>query len=160
MVALDAKTEKRWWLWTLKLKMMMALNTETKKKWWLWMPKLRSDDGFECLNWEDGGSELRNREWWWLWTSKLKCKEIMRGSMPQCSMLLQHSIHENCLKETPWVSKDALLASQNGQINYKHSLTTYLTKTRDLMKCHNNSNASDSRCHAGGIHRRIKGMIL
>ena len=32
----------------------MALNAETEKRWWLWMPKLRSDDGSNRRNWECG----------------------------------------------------------------------------------------------------------
>ena len=50
--------------------------------------------------------------------------------MLQGNMLLQLSIQINGLKETPWVSKDALLASRNGQIDYKHNLTIRLTESR------------------------------
>ena len=92
MVALNAKTEKRWWLWTPKLKCdggserrnwekMVALNAETKM--WLWTPKLRNDGGFECRNWEammalnverktNNGSERENENEQWLWMPKLK----------------------------------------------------------------------------------------
>ena len=47
MMALNAKTEKPWWLWTPKLKIVMALNAKTEKRQWLWTPKLESDDGSE-----------------------------------------------------------------------------------------------------------------
>ena len=57
VMALNAKTEKRWWLWTpnwkaimalnAKLKIVMALNAKTEKRQWLWMPKLKSDDDSE-----------------------------------------------------------------------------------------------------------------
>ena len=30
----------------------MALNAETEKRWWLLTPELRSDDGSERWNWE------------------------------------------------------------------------------------------------------------
>ena len=94
----------------------------------------------------------------------LKAKLKMRGcdkggNMPQCSMPPQLSIHWKCLKETPWVSKDALLANQNDQVDYEHSLTTHLTKTRGLTKCHNESDASNSKCSVEGIHRHLKRVI-
>ena len=40
-MTLNAKTEKRWWLWTPNWKAMMALNA-----------KLKSDDGSERQNWK------------------------------------------------------------------------------------------------------------
>ena len=63
--------------------MMMALNAETEKRWWLCTPKLRSDGDSERQNWEvmvalnaetknDDGFERWNWEWWWLWTPKLR----------------------------------------------------------------------------------------
>ena len=93
---------------------MMALNT-----------RLERDD-----------SERRN--WEWKVALNAKLQEIDEGgNMPQCSVPPQLSIHWKGLKETPWVSEDALLVSQNDQIDYEHSLTTPLTKSRDMMKCHN-----------------------
>ena len=53
--------------------------------------------------------------------------------MPQCSVLLQLSIHWKGLKETPCVSKDASLMSRDGQTDYKYGLTAHLTESRDLM---------------------------
>ena len=52
--------------------------------------------------------------------------------MPQCGMLLQISIRWKGLKETPWVSHDAPLASWDNQINCEHSLTRLPTKSRRL----------------------------
>ena len=71
----------------------------------------------------------------------------------------QLSIYRKSLKETPWVSKDVLLTSWNSQIDYKYGLTTHLTESQDLMTCHNELDASNSTCSAGGIHRHFKGMI-
>ena len=31
---------------------IVALNAETKKRWWLWTPKLRREGGSERQNWE------------------------------------------------------------------------------------------------------------
>ena len=75
---------------------MMALNAEPKKY---------------------GGSECQTVKRWWLWMPRYE--EMMRENMPQCDVSPQLSIHWNGLKETLWVSKDALLTSQDGQINYK-----------------------------------------
>ena len=53
----------------------------------------------------------------------------MRGrNMLPCNVSPQLSIYWKGLKETPWVSKDAPLASRNGQIDYKYDLTIHLTK--------------------------------
>ena len=41
------------------------------------------------------------------------------GKIAQCGVSSQISIRRKGLKETPGVSKDAPLTSQNGQINYK-----------------------------------------
>ena len=49
VIALNAETEKRWWLWMPKLRTMMALNA-----------KLRSDDGSECQTKNSDGSERQN----------------------------------------------------------------------------------------------------
>ena len=44
-------------------KQKIALNAKNEKGWWLWTPKLRRNGGFECWNWERGsGSEC-----WDLW---------------------------------------------------------------------------------------------
>ena len=94
---------------------------------------------------------------WWLWT--LSCKEVMKENMPLCSVLPQLLIHWKDLKETLWVSKDALLVSRNGQIDYKYSFTTHLTKSRSLMKYNNNLDASKLRYFVWGIHHHLKGMI-
>ena len=71
----------------------------------------------------------------------------------------QLSIHRKGLKKALWVSKDAPLVSQNGQINYKHSLTTHLTKSRGLTKFHNNPDVANSRYPAGRICHHLKGTI-
>ena len=76
--------------------------------------------------------------------------------MPQYSMPPQLSIHWKGLKETPRVSKDALLASQNDQIDYEHSLTTRPTKSQGLPKCRNKPNSSNSKCSTRGTRRHLK----
>ena len=115
----------KWWLWapmkmmTLNAYKMVALNayenggSERLWKWWLWTPMKM---GMTLKAYEnEGGFE---RLWkWWVWTPS--CEEMMRGKMPQCGVSSQISIHWKGLKETPWVSKDALSMSHNGQINYK-----------------------------------------
>ena len=72
MMALNTETinddGSECWNWEV----MMGLNTETEKRWWVWTPKLRSDGGSERRNWEvmmialnteivnDDGFERRN----------------------------------------------------------------------------------------------------
>ena len=69
MLKLRSDDGSKYWNW----EGMMALNAKTKKRWWLWRPKLRSDDGFNRRNWEammalnvktreDDGFERRNWE--------------------------------------------------------------------------------------------------
>ena len=64
--------------------------------------------------------------------------------MPQCGMPLQISIRWKGLKETLWAPKDALLASQNDQVDGEHSLRTGLKKSRGLLECRNEPNSSNS----------------
>ena len=91
MVALNAETKKRWWLWTPKLrndggferrnwKVMVALNAETEKRWWLWMLKRRC--GYERQNWEmmvalNAGTKKR----WWLWMPNEKQTMALNAKM-------------------------------------------------------------------------------
>ena len=73
MMALNAKTEKRWWLWTPKLRSDDDSECQNWEWWWLWTLELGSDDVFERRNWEvvmDLNVETEKR--WWLWTSKLR----------------------------------------------------------------------------------------
>ena len=188
MLALNAKLKRDSGSKRQNWEEIMALNAElkrdsgserqTEKIWWLWTPKLRRDNGFEHRNWEEIVA-LNAKLWmttlnivtdkiWQLWTPG--CKEIVAlnvklwrtwwgGNMPQCSVSLQLSIRWNGLKETPWVSKDASLMSRTGQIDYKYGLTIHLTKSQDLMMCHNKSNAFNSKCSTGGVHRHLKWMI-
>ena len=68
----------------------MALNAETEKWWWLWTSKLRSDDDSERWNWKAMmtlNAETENATMVVLNVEtenatlnvKLKCEEIMRG---------------------------------------------------------------------------------
>ena len=80
----------------------------------------------------DGGSEHQTtREWW-------------GGKMPQCSVPPQSSIRWKGSKKTPWVPKDALLASQNDQVDGEHSLMTRPKKSRGLSEYRNKMNSSNS----------------
>ena len=92
MVALNAETEKRWWLWTSKLRKdngterqtmndnfehcnwedMVALNVVTNKEWRLWNPSCKE---MVALN-------AQTEKRWWLWTSKLR-----RDSGSECQIV-------------------------------------------------------------------------
>ena len=69
----EHQTEKRWWLWTPKLRtMIMALNAELKTV----VTTLNAKTEDATLNVDlkiDDGSERRTEKWqWWLWTPKLR----------------------------------------------------------------------------------------
>ena len=124
-----------------------TLNTVTEKTWWLWTP-----------SWKGTTLYIVSKNGWQLWTPN--DKETTRGgNMPQCSVLPQLSILWEGIKETPWALKDALVASRNDQIDYKHSLATHLSGSRGLTRCHNESDVSISRCSIGGIYRHLKWVI-
>ena len=74
MTALNAETEKRWWLWMPELRSDDGCERGTKKRWWLWTPKLKSDDGSERTTKlrSDDDSKRRTEKRWWLWMLKLK----------------------------------------------------------------------------------------
>ena len=94
VVALNAGTEKKWWLralnrkwwwlWTPRLRrnsgserqsweVIMALNAETEKWWRLWTLRLRRNSGSERRNWEVMMAlNAKTEKWWWLWTPKLR----------------------------------------------------------------------------------------
>ena len=89
----------------------------------------------------------------------LSCEGMMREKMPQCGMSSQISIHSKGLRETPWVLKDALSMSRNGQINYKINSHKPFWLNRGLTKCPNNLDIFNSGYLVGGICRHLKGMI-
>ena len=104
----------------------------TKMRRWLWMPKRGSDSERQTRKW-----------WWWLWTLKLKSdggserrttRKWWEGNMPQCGMPLQISIYWKGLKETLWAPKNALLASQNDQVDGEHSLRTCPKKNHEVCQ--------------------------
>ena len=157
----ERRTNIRWWLWMPKLR-SDGSEHRTKIRWWLWTPK-RESDGSECQRRCDDGSERRNREYdserqprkwiWWLWTLKLKSdggserrttRKWWERNMPQCGMPLQISIRWKGPKETLWAPKEALLASQNDQVDGEHSLRTCPKKSRGLSECRNKPNSSNS----------------
>ena len=130
-----------------KRKIINGFERQTAKKWWLWRP-----------SWKWTTLYVVSENGWRLWMPN--DKETMKGeNMPQCSVLPQLSILWECIKETPWASKDTLLASRNDQINYKHSLATHSSGSRGLTRCHNELDIFILKCSAGGIHCHIKWVI-
>ena len=124
-----------------------TLNAVTEKTWWLWTP-----------SWKWTTLYVVSENGWWLWTPNDK-ETMRRGNMSQCSVPLQLSIFWEDIKETPWASRDALLASKNDQINYKHSLVTHSSGSRGLTRCHNEPDVFILKCSAGGIHCHLKWVI-
>ena len=151
-MALNANLMSELQLWTSNEKLTMALNAKTGSRWWLWTPN-EAKHGSEHRN-RGRKSELQTRKWWWwLWTLKLKSdggserrttRKWWEGNMPQCGMPLQISICWKGLKETLWAPKDALLASQNDQVDGEHSLRTCSKKSRGMSECRNKLNSSNS----------------
>ena len=141
-----------WWLWTPKLKSDGGSERRTTRKWWLWTPtKMRW--WLWTPIWECDSERQTRKWWWWLWTLKLKSdggserrttRKWWEGNMPQCGMPLQISICWKGLKETLWAPKDALLASQNDQVDGEHSLRTCSKKSRGMSECRNKLNSSNS----------------
>ena len=88
MVALNAKTKKKWCLWMPKprrcdsecpnwIKKRWRLWTPKLRRWWLWTPKLRRYD-FERQNREEMVAlNAQTKKKWWLWTPKLKGEEMV-----------------------------------------------------------------------------------
>ena len=78
---------------SVELKTDDGSERQTERRWWLWTPKLRDDngsehqtenaDGFECRDWEEivalkskwkilMALNAETKKWWRLWTSKLR----------------------------------------------------------------------------------------
>ena len=103
-MALNAKTKKRWWLWTPNRISDDGSERQTpnwgcdsecrsENRWWLWTPRPKSDDS-ERQNWKmmmmtlnvdlktDNGSERRNLKiQWWLWMPKLRTMMALNAKL-------------------------------------------------------------------------------
>ena len=159
MMALDVKMKK--WLWAPNWGWTMALNA--KRKMALDIELKASNDSERrdehvALNANRkiiNGSErqtgdatmmalkARTENGWWLWTPN--CEEMIRGG-EICLSVACRSNPQSAGRawKRLWVSKDALLSSQNDQVDSEHSLMTHPTKSRGLLECRNKPNSSNS----------------